>query len=312
MKASTWIFILCITFIPQFIFGVESVITANPLPANRIVFGSFREAGFSSSIYSVRQDGTDERQLSIYDTGEPASLDPWPTFEGSVLLFSRGGGGHRSSVWRLDVKKHLESSLTGNVMVRFNNGRAWPSVRPGHQQYVYVKEEAGIRGLVLASLDSSSSRDLGPGEFPSWSPDGSQLAYQLAAGDGFRVWVMTLGEGRSRPITDSDWQMSYPAWSPTGEKILVSGRSDEGSDLFVIDLEGGASERVTSTPTVSEIAGSWSPDGRFVAFSARSSNSTDGWQHSIFVLDLETGESNEITSGRFHDSRPTWISVGAP
>jgi WD40 repeat protein len=274
-----------------------------------IVFGSFRDGDFTSSIHAVRPDGTSERELSLHRDGSPASLDPWSAADESVVLFTRGGGDHRSAVWTLDPQAMEEQRTTPEVMVRFRNGRAWPSVRPGHAgEFSYVREVGGERRVVLGRLDGSSELDLGPGEFPSWSPDGTRLAYVRGAS----VWLQTPGADDAQPLVGPLTGMSYPSWSPAGDALLVSGNEGGGVDLYEVRTDGVMLRRLTNSPDTEEVAAIWSPDGSRIAFAALSEESADGWQHSIFVFDLATGTTQEVTSGRFHDSRPTWSVGRAP
>jgi len=308
IRISVYTLIICTIVLNANINAAPPSEAADPAHPAKIIFSSSRTANYSSSIYSINPDGTNQQQLSFHDTGVPASMDPGPISGGNKIIFTRGGGGsHRVSVWQLDLDKKTESQLTGNVMVRFNQGRAWASIRPGHQQFIFVKEAGGARRLTLASFDDSPEQDLGLGEFPCWSPDGSQLAFVRSDENGSLIWVMTIGEDDAHPITDSSRAMSHPNWSPLTNRIVVTGRVGDKNDLFVVDLAGGGPQNITGTPDLSESLASWSPDEKFVAFAARSADPADGWQKSIYVLDLATGAAKEITSGEFQESRPTWV-----
>ncbi len=269
-----------------------------------IVFGSFRGGDFSGSIHAIRPDGLDERELSLHHSGRPASLDPWSAPDESLIMFTRGGGGrHHSEVWSLDPHKAVETKLSPKVMVRFKNGRAWPSARPGHKGvFSYVREIGGERKLALARIGDSSADDLGPGEFPNWSPDGNRLAYVREG----TIWIQTPGTDDARPVGGSLTAMAYPSWSPQGETLLVTGNDGAGWDLYEIETDGTVLRQLTDTPDVTETAAAWSPDRSLIAYSAKSSNSANGWQRSIYVLDTETGRSHQITSRQFNDTRPTW------
>ena len=69
----------------------------------RLVFGSYRGGDFASKILSARPDGSDLRELSLHDSGRPASLDPWVSPDGDFILFTRGAGSHRSEVWQHSI-----------------------------------------------------------------------------------------------------------------------------------------------------------------------------------------------------------------
>jgi hypothetical protein len=101
--------------------------------------------------------------------------------------------------------------------------------------------------------EGGASEHYGFSEDPSWSPDGSQIAYdgplscedastELPANSGRDVWVMSSSDGSEKKnlIQDdgtSDWDAS---WSPDGSKIAFS--SDRGGDphgnIYMMDANG--------------------------------------------------------------------------
>ena len=271
-----------------------------------VVFGSFRGGEFSGSIHAVRPDGSDERRLSIDPVGYPSSLDPWIIPEGDLVAFSRGDGRHRASVWLLDPVRPEEEQITGQVMTRSHNGRTWPSMRPGSGQLTYVRERSRERWIVLREWPGGEPVDLEQGEFPSWSSDGKRLAYVREEQGLAVVWVHDFDSGMRRRLPIDLHEARYPTWTPDGQRLLVVGRDRNAEDLYEVDLGGNIKRRLTETPAVTEVAPSWSPDGRYIAWAAPGSEAREGWEHSIYLLDLESGETREITSGEYHDARPTW------
>lgn len=269
-----------------------------------IVFGSFRGGEFSSSIHAVRPDGSDERELSPHPGGFPASLDPWVAPDGDLIAFSRGSTSHQTSVWLLDPASGDEEQVSGQVMTRFKNGRAWPSLRPGTLHMTYVQESSNGRELVMQEWPGGAPVELGSGEFPAWSPDGSKLVFVRDD----RLFLHDFGTGLVHPVPTELGATGYPAWTADGERLLVVAAAPDGADIYEISLHGETIRRITNTPETAESAPSMSPDGRYVAWAAKATDAGEGWQKSLFVLDTQDGTVAEITSGRYHDTRPTWAS----
>lgn len=138
-----------------------------------------------------------------------------------------------------------------------------------------------------------------PDENPSWSPDGSRIAF-----DSFRatnqptIHVMNAdGSGitqiSSTPCCDRDFQ---PAWSPDGSRIaFVSTRDGDGEyELYVMgaegELVGPPAVRLTNDPEppfgqgINDSQPTWSPDSSRIAFLANG-RGADADSCDLFVVD---------------------------
>lgn len=98
--------------------------------------------------------------------------------------------------------------------------------------------------------------------WPSWSPDGSRIAYVVLPTDGwFQVWVADADGGGAEMVTVG----KEPSWSPDGTKI-VSRKTDW--TLAIVDLE--SSEETVLTTAAGEYdqhsEPSWDPTGDRIVF----------------------------------------------
>jgi dipeptidyl aminopeptidase/acylaminoacyl peptidase len=95
----------------------------------------------------------------------------------------------------------------------------------------------------------------------------------------------------------------FPEWSPDATRLLVTQVRAEPA-LRLISLDSGASHRLLRTHAPSAW-GSWSPDGRSVAFA----KFVDGtWD--LFVVDVASGRERRLTSGRGSETSPAWSPDG--
>ncbi len=99
-----------------------------------------------------------------------------------------------------------------------------------------------------------------------------------------------------------------PVWMPDGKSVVFSGLSESGvSDLYRVRLPEGELEHLTND-RYQDLDPSVSPDGRLVAFASdRTALGLDDAVN-LFLLDLETGGIRQLTSGRWVDESPTWMS----
>ena len=102
-------------------------------------------------------------------------------------------------------------------------------------------------------------------DYPSWRPDGSQLAYASNEAGEWDIWVtQVLGGGAAVNLTTGfQGDAQFPSWSPDGSQIAFQ----SGRDLFLIPALGGAPQKVASS-TRAFPAGPprWSGDGKSLAY----------------------------------------------
>ncbi|HEX9074996.1 MAG TPA: hypothetical protein VF932_04425 [Anaerolineae bacterium] len=94
-------------------------------------------------------------------------------------------------------------------------------------------------------------------EFPAWSPDGAQIAFDSnCQGAWFQVYVMRSDGSHFRRITNSEGHDRHPTWSPDGRQIAFDSNrnlADPGrrllkdeSEVYLVSLDNGAETQLTS------------------------------------------------------------------
>jgi Tol biopolymer transport system component len=116
-------------------------------------------------------------------------------------------------------------------------------------------------GLYVVGADGQGLRRLaGPGLRPSWSPDGTRVAY---VSPGFEVVVTDLATGASRVVGSgvSTWD-AVPSWSPDSRYLAYPGQGTGWDrDAWIADASGAtAPRRLVRLGDDAEVA--WGPDGR--------------------------------------------------
>ena len=141
-----------------------------------------------------------------------------------------------------------------------------------------------------------STRDMGHGNTPAWSPDDKQLAYMINPGNPIGAaggtWIMDVDGGNRRWLAMA-W---FPRWSPDGKSLVCHG-TDQGDNgrmtLIVVDIATGKSRRLLTAPgwQLQLYGGNWSPDGKRVVFVGRHEGKdrlatidADGSDESIRIL----------------------------
>ncbi|PYT73507.1 MAG: protease, partial [Acidobacteria bacterium] len=104
-------------------------------------------------------------------------------------------------------------------------------------------------------------------EKPSFSPDGSQIAFTGDYDGTHGVYVVSAAGGEPRRLTYHPADGDVHGWTPDGKRILFSSFRTAFAggviQLFTVPLEGGFA---TQVPLVRAAEGSFSPDGARIAY----------------------------------------------
>ena len=103
---------------------------------------------------------------------------------------------------------------------------------------------------------------------PSWSPEGTRIAYASDESGNMDVWVKQIAAGQKINLTgDYSGYDGNPAWSPDGEWIAFVSKRD-GGGIYIVPTLGGIPKRVAQLSFATSISYigiiptvCWSPDG---------------------------------------------------
>jgi TolB protein len=137
---------------------------------------------------------------------------------------------------------------------------------------------------------------------PSYSPDGRQFAFVSNRLGEPHIYVMPVGGGEPRLISDYSFggrgYNTSPDWSPRGPRIAYHSRINGTLQIMVADLERGTRRLLTNEGDNEDP--SWAPDGRHVVFSSR-----DREGGGLFVLDTVSGRVRPLLRGTGY-GLPAW------
>ena len=139
---------------------------------------------------------------------------------------------------------------------------------------------------------------------PSLSPDGKQLAFAWNGGTGlhFSIYVKLLGNEEPLRLTRQESIDFNPVWSPDGHYIAFCRIKKGDNGIYIVPSLGGAERKIRDThweerdfDQVFWYFGrlSWSPDGKLLAFSDRTSSNEPT---SIYLLSLDSLSTRRVTS----------------
>jgi dipeptidyl aminopeptidase/acylaminoacyl peptidase len=143
---------------------------------------------------------------------------------------------------------------------------------------------------------------------PSWSPDGTQIAFSSNEDGDEELYVVSASGGTPAKLTDNEAIDRDPVFSPDGRRIVYSSDIDTpgSSELFAIPVGGGASERLTDASGSSTQA-AFSPDGQRIVYVSDRTGDND-----IYIMDANGQRPFLVTidDGDAEDRSPSWSPDG--
>jgi len=155
-------------------------------------------------------------------------------------------------------------------------------VKRGSRYELQIADADGFGALTVFSSDE-------PIISPTWSPDGSRIAYVSFEQRRPVVYVQTLASGDRRPVANFRGSNSAPAWSPDGRRLAVVLTRDGNSQIYSIPAEGGTPQRLSNSGSI-DTEPNFSPDGQSILFT-----SDRGGSPQIYRMSASGGAAERIT-----------------
>ncbi len=124
---------------------------------------------------------------------------------------------------------------------------------------------------------------------PSWSPDGTRLAYVSFERRTPCIFVQDINSKKRTKLAQFPGLNSSPAWSPDGSKIAMTLSKDGQPDIYYYDLNEKQLVRVTSNKAI-DTEPTWSTDSRVLYFT-----SERGGKAQIYKFDFDSKSTERVT-----------------
>lgn len=105
---------------------------------------------------------------------------------------------------------------------------------------------------------------------PTWSPDGSAIAYSVHTLPGAGIYVIPSSGGISRQVGDPGWR--HPDWSPSGDSLVFVATLAGKVGICIADTAGLGVHMIWGYPQASARYPRWSSAGT-IAFTGRTNDS---------------------------------------
>ncbi len=162
-----------------------------------------------------------------------------------------------------------------------------------------------VAGAVKPSNLSNNSYDE---TFPSWSPDGSRIAFASNRTGGYQVYTMKPDGSDVQPLTLSQkyGYSGWPVWSPDGKRIAyTAGGTPDQTEIYVINADGSSAQQLTHHNTL-VARPLWSPDGNRILYTFQKVVSDNQARFNVYIINADGSGLHALTTGDTVDRNPVW------
>jgi TolB protein len=266
----------------------------------RIVF--INEEGAKSArikrLAIMDQDGHDPRTLPV--KGELLLTPRFSPSSNEITYMSFDTGVPRVFIYNIDTKQR-------EAVGDFPNMSFAPRFSPDGNSIIMSlqSEDGNYSNLYEMNLQSRKLRQLTKVQAistaPSYSPDGSQIAFESDRGGTQQIYLMSSDGSGANRISFGKGRYSTPVWSPNGEWIAFT-KNAGGKFSIGVMRPDGSGERILTEGYHNE-GPTWAPNSRVLMFFRETGGENGGAQ--LWSVDV-TGYNEQRVDTPGFASDPAW------
>ncbi len=198
---------------------------------------------------------------------------------------------------------------TGSITEKVGPPQDWTAFRlsPDESKVAYSALVPGHGSIDIVVFDlrrATSERlaaELKASMVPVFSPDGKRVAFSSNPTGLFNPYI-TDGPYREKLVTDMKLAGGYPTdWSPDGKNLLYWANED----LWIVPVDGKEKPYAIAKTPFEERAGSFSPDGKWVAYSSNESG-----RYEIYLVPFPEADGKRYPVSSQGGASPAWRHDG--
>ena len=254
--------------------------------------------GTDTEIWTIRPDGTRERNITDDDAGQGAAI--WSPSGGRLLYVCDQSGTYGAAVCMMRADGTHRKKLTGTQV-----GNYPTSWSPSGKHILFVRSGGPDSDFDIWRMraDGSHQKKLTEGRGDErearWSPAGGRIVFTGTQHGNEELYLMRPDGTRIRRLTNNDRQDYAPDWAPDGRRLVfLRSRGEFMHDIWVMRVKGRRDKRIRDD-LLGPNGAVWSPNGRKIAYA-------DGGNYDIYVMDPDGTHRRSVTSSPREDLFPSW------
>ena len=225
--------------------------------------------------------------------------------KGNIELFSMLANGQ-------DLRQLTFSDSLNYSIPVFN---AHPYFSADGKYITFTSNRTGNANIFIMNSDGTGIKQvtsgIGQSEVPSFSPDGTKIAFSGSRnGSTFEIFTISVNGTSENQLSCTNSTNDGPKYTPDGKHIIFSSDMNgtgypRNRDIYVMDAQNGQNLRRITFGMDNRFARSISPDGKVIVFSSTKNNVGN-----LYVVNFDGKGLKKITSstgnGSGYSPLPGW------
>jgi TolB protein len=284
-------------------FTPEQTSSAVNPPTGKIVFTcQVFKVTAADQICIINADGTGFRRLSADDNRQHyyPSLAP----DGKSVIYAEFTEKNYFDVFEMNLAKGNVTQLTDKI----GNINA-PEISPDGKKIIFKRWNANLNMDVMYTMDRNGGNvarfsRIG-GWDPTWSPDGQSVLFASNADGPVQLYSSFLNDRNLHRVSNLPAMGGRSDWSPDGLSIVAYAGEAWRHEVYIMNVDGSGT-RVLSPEGGNAQGPSFSPDGKWVAFTAYYDHDGDDNGCEIYILRVDGTDLRRLTDNDYCDYQPRW------
>jgi Tol biopolymer transport system component len=254
----------------------------------------------SDQICIINADGSGQRQLTDSADNQDASFSP----DGNAILFVSNRTGNYE-IYEMDLSGQTKQ------LTNLESRLGLPEVSPDNKWIAFTNRVNGDDQIWVMDRDGKNARviyrsDGNAAVAPTWSPDGEALLFAVGKDVARQLFIMRSDGSDPHLLSDKIITPGRTDWS--NQDLIAYFTGDVWRrEIWTIYPDGTGMTKVTEGGNAQ--SPSFSPGGRYITFTAYTRvQQQDELSCEIFIMDLYSRETSQLTDNDYCDYQPRWGS----
>ena len=256
----------------------------------------------ADQICIMNADGTGYRRLTTEDDIRHfyPSLSP----DGTRVLYSAFRQENVYEIYSYDLADGSVDRLTNRSGVL-----TAPEYSPDGKEITYTRWNPNTGKYQIMIMESNGNNQYNipsiAGWDPTWSPNGNRILFASDRNGPVQLFSVRDDGNNLRQISNLPAIRGRSDWSADGQYIVTYSGESWHREVYIMKADGSESRQLTPTGGNSQ-GPSFSPDSKWVAFTAYFDKYGDDHGCEIYIIRTDGTDLRRLTNNDYCDYQPRW------